>query len=282
MAIQTPLLLLDNVFDVVALYPGGVLSAITEVAGREAIRVGDYRRERTWWQPTSDGGGGDTWVRVQLTAAHAVDSIALDRGHNLAGKTVYLEGSADGVTWSISQPLNVPASGVIGGTPAAPAMAQTEEGVAWTLTPSLAARAWWRLRIPYTAAFVPQVTGIIAGLRTQLLGFSDVYDEDAGGRKQNVQESTAGYRATDTAYTWRTLELGFRLIGASEYDTTMRTVFRELLFAKNQPALVFMDYGTYPERGWLYQYDGTNWAMAKQRVHRNGRIQLREVAPRLG
>jgi hypothetical protein len=277
---QTPLLLVDNVFDTIGLYPGATIDAITESAGHEAFRVADYRRDRSYWQPSSDGAGNPTWVRTHLTAARGVDFVALDRGHNLAGKSVFLEGSADGVTWSISQQLDVPASGVVGGNPAAPAMAQTEEGVAWTLTASLAARAWWRLRIPYTAAFVPIVTGVMAGLKTQLLGYSDVFDDDAGGRTQSNVTSTAGYRASETTYNWRTVELALRLIGATEYDTTMRTL-RALLFAKNQPAMVLMDYGTYPERGWLYQYDGTDWGMAKQRVFRSGRIRMRELGARL-
>lgn len=277
---QTPLLFVDNVFDTVQLYAGATIDAVSESAGREAFRVADARRDRSSWQAANDGAGNPTWVRSHLTAVRGVDYIALDRGHNLAGKSVFLEGSADGATWSISQQIDVPAAGVVGGNPAAPTMAQTEEGVAWTLTASLAARAWWRLRIPYTAAFVPIVTGVMAGLRTQLLGFSDVFDEDAGNRTESTESSTAGYRASETTYSWRTVELALRLIGATEYDGTMRTL-RALLFAKNQPAMVFMDYGTYPERGWLYQYDGTDWAMAKQRVFRSGRIRMRELGARL-
>lgn len=281
MAPQTPLLFVDNVFDAVKLNPGATIDAVSEIAGHEAFRVADYRRDRSYWQAASDGGGSSTWVRVHLLATHGVDFLALDRGHNLAGKSVFLEGSADGATWSISQQVDVPAASTVGGTPAVPAMAQTEEGVAWTLIASpLAARAWWRLRIPYTSTFVPIVTGIMAGLKTQLLGFSDVFDEDAGGRTESNQLSTAGYRARETTYSWRTVELALRLVGATEYDATMR-VLRDTLFAKAQPAMVFMDYGTYPERGWLYEYDGTNWAMAKQRVYRTGGITMRELGARL-
>lgn len=282
MAPQTPLLLVDNKFDAIGCYPSAIVDASAEGVGHEAFRVADYRRERTSWQPPTDGGGSDTWVRTHLAAASGVDSIWLDRGHNLAGKSVFLEGSTDGSSWTISQQLNVPASGVVGGTPVAPAMAATEEGAAWTLTASaLAARAWWRFRIPYTSTFVPVVPGIIAGLKTQLLGFSRVFDEDAGERTQVSQQSTAGYRATDTTYAWRTVQLSLGQIGAAEYDSTMRAL-RVLLFEKNQPAAVWMDYGTYPERGWLYQYDGTRWGMPKTRVLRDGQIALREVGQRLG
>jgi hypothetical protein len=280
MAPQTPLLLIDNVFDTVGLYPGGTVDAISEVAGREAFRVADYRRDRTYWQPTSDGGGSDTWVRTQLLTAHAIDSILLDRGHNLTGKTVFLEGGPDGASWPTSISLTVPGATTIGGTPAAPTMAQTEEGTAWTLFATTTARLWWRLRVPYAAGFIPIVTGIIAGARTQLLGYSTTYDEDAGGRTQSTQMSSSGYLASDTTYSWRTAQLGLSYIGSTEYDGTIRTL-RNLLFARNQPTMLFMDYGTYPERGWLYQYDGTTWGMPKTRVYRSGPIPLRECGPRL-
>lgn len=276
---QTPLLLLDNVFDTIALYPGGVVDAVSSAANRDPFRVADYRRDRTWWQPASDGGGADTWVRVQLLTAQAIDYVVLDRGHNLAGKTVYLEGGADGVTWPTSIQLTVPS--VVGGTPAAPAMVQTEEGAAWTLlAAATTARLWWRLRVPYSAGFVPIVTGVMAGVRNQLLGYSSTYDEDAGGRTTSSQQSTAGYRSSDPTYAWRTAELQLALIGATEYDSTVRTL-RDRLFAKNQPVMLFLDYATHPERGWLFQYDGASWGMAKSRVYRGGRITLREVGQRL-
>lgn len=276
-----PLVLYDNVFDATVLKAGATLSASAEMAGREVFRIADYRRERSWWQPTTDGGGADHWVRVQLPTAQAVDFLALDRGHNLYGKTLTLEGGPDGATWNVSRTVTVPASGAVGGTPAAAAMAATEEGVAWTLFPALASRLWWRLRIPYTAAFIPVITGLIVGSRFQFANYSTVYDEDQGERTLTTETSRAGYRATDTTYAWRTLDLGLALIGAAEYDTNIRAL-RTALFAKNAPAMVFMDYATYPERGWLYQLDGTTWGMAKQRVYREGRVRLRECGHLLG
>jgi hypothetical protein len=42
-----------------------------------------------------------------------------------------------------------------------------------------------------------------------------------------------------------------------------------------------MDYGTHPERAWMYTYDGTSWGMPKSRVYRSGRLVGREHMPRL-
>jgi hypothetical protein len=154
---QTPLLLVDNLFDAVGCYPGATLDASSEVIGREAFRAVDYERDRSQWEPASDGGGSDLWIRVHLTVTRAVDYAFLDRGHNLAGKTIYLEGSDDGASWPTSVALTVPSA--IGGTPASPAMTGTEEGAAWTIVPATTARAWWRFRFPYASGFVPHVTG---------------------------------------------------------------------------------------------------------------------------
>lgn len=280
MAPQTPLLLVDNLFDLVGCYPGAALDAFSEVIGREAFHAVDYERDRSQWEPQTDGGGSDLWIRVHLTVARAVDYAFIDRGHNLAGKTIYIEGSDDGVSWPDSVALNVPATGVVGGTPASPAMTGTEEGAAWTIVPATTARAWWRFRFPYSAGFIPRVTGVMAGTRTQLAGYSRVFDEDSGERTQVSQQSSAGWRATDTTHAWRKVEISLGVIAPGEYDTTIR-MLRGLLFEKNQPWVNVLDYGTYPERAWMFQWDGTQWGFPKTRVHRDGRITGREYGPRL-
>jgi hypothetical protein len=273
-----PLLLVDNVFDAINLYPGAVVDATSEAEGHEAFRVGDYRRDRTWWQAVNDGGGVDHRVRVHLPFDVSVDSVFFDRGHNLAGKTVYLEGSLDGGSWPLSIALNVPSA--VGGSTTVPNMCRTEEGAAWSLFDPTASRLWWSLRVPHATGFVPVITGIILGLRTQLVNFGKTFDEDAGGRTQPSQQSTAGYRASDRTYSWRTVTLDLDLIGATEYDGTMRTL-RARLFDLNQPWVCVMDSGTHPERAWMYTLDGTTWGMPKSHVYRAGRIVGREHMPRL-
>lgn len=277
----TPLLLYDNVFDTMALYQAGTLDALSATTGREAFRVADYRRERSSWLPADDGAPNGNWVRVDLGAGvtRGVDYLVLDRGHNLWGQTVTLEGGPDGATWDVSHALTIPASGTVGGDPTAGASV-TEEGAVWTLFPALAARRWWRLRVNYVAAFIPVVTGVMAGLRTQLLGYSTIFDEDAGERTEVAETSKTGYRATDTTYSWRTAQLGLAMIGAAEYDSTIRDL-RRILFAKNQPTMLFLDYVSYPARGWLFRVDGARWNMAKQRATRAGQIPLREVGASL-
>lgn len=276
---QTPLLLVDNVFDTYNLYPSAAVAATTETVGKEAFRVADYRRDRTWWQPTNDGGGSATqvWVDLGVGVTHGIDYIYIDRGHNLWGKGLhFIGGTAVGVR-SVEYATTVPALGTVGGDPTWPSLAVTEEGALYSIkaAPTVAHRAW-TFEVDYVAAFMPLVTGVMMGLKTQLLGYSNVFDEDAGERSDAAETSRAGYRGSSMTYSWRTCELGLGMIGATEYDGTIRTL-RRLLFERSQPAVVAMDWGTRPERAWMFQYDGSAWGMPKTRVYRGGRIRLREL-----
>lgn len=280
----TPLLLYDNHLDSVALYPQATIDASEEPAGFEAYRVADYRRERTYWRPDTDGGGNDHYIRVNHGAtvgAKAVDYLVIDRDSTIEDMTVHLEGSADGAAWDVTQAINIPAGNVVGGSPVWPNLARTEEGVAWGyIAVPLDARQWWRLRIPGSAGFRPIVTGLMFGLRTQLLGYSTVFDEDAGERTESSEISTAGYRGSARSYAWRTCELGLQTIGSTEYDNTIRAV-REAIFVRQAPWMLFMDHASKPERGWLFEYDGAQWGFPKSRVHRAGRIRGRELGARI-
>jgi hypothetical protein len=215
---------------------------------------------------------------VNLPVAVAPDFLFLDRGHNLAGQTIALAGGDDGATWPHSVTCTVPSA--VGGSLTPPSMCQTEEGAAYALFNALPAHAWWEFRVAQASGLIPIVTGLLVGARTQLLGYSKTFDEDAGGRSQPSTQSTAGYRANDRTYSWRTVALDLDFIGATEYDNTIRTL-RSRLFDLNQPWVCAMDYGTHPERAWMYTLDGTSWGMPKSHVYRGGRITGREHMPRL-
>lgn len=277
MAPQPPLLLVDNLFDTITQYPLGTLTTSSERVGHEAFRVADYRRERTSWQAATVA--ANHWVQVDLGAgvARACDSLFIDRGHNLWGTgNVALQYSDTGSAWTNVAVLPVPVLGTLGGDPNV-GFSVTEEGALYVLT-AAGAHRWWRILV--VPSLAPVIPGLILGMRTQLINYSTTFDEDAGERTENTTTSTAGYRAADTTYSWRTSEVGLALIGATEYDNTIRAL-REKVFARNQPYVLCMDYGTRPERAWMYQLDGRSWGMAKKRVYREGRLRGREVGASL-
>lgn len=276
MAPQPPLLLYDNVFDTVQLYPAGVVTATSQRTGHEGYRVASYRRERQSWQTQTIAAAHYVTVDLGVGVTRACDSLFIDRGHNLWGASVQLMWSDDGAAFTAIAALAVPAVGTLGGVPTA-GLSVTEEGALWTLFTATAAHRWWRFRV--NTSMAPVVTGLIAGMRAQL-DYSTIFDEDAGERTDVSVTSIAGYRGADTTYSWRTLELGLTYLDGATYDAKIR-LLRDTLFKRNQPFFGCLDYGTRPERGWLYQYEGKTWAMPKRRVYRAGTIRARELGASL-
>ena len=280
MATQTPLLLLDNLFDCIIQYPNAVLSASSEAVGREARYVADYRRERTWWQPTASAANHYVAVDLGVGVTGNVDSLWLDRGHNLAGQTVAVQYSDDGSAWTTLVSRAVPAAAAaVGGDPLT-IFCLTEEGACYTLFAAAGiAHRYWRLLI--AAAGLWQVPGIILGSRVQLLSYSHEYDDDGGMRKVRTEESDAGYVATGNVYTYRKATIDLSVIGDSQYDGQMRQI-RQLMFSFACPAMVCLNFGVRPERAWLFAFDGTAWSFAKKAAYRAGKIPLREVGAVVG
>lgn len=274
---RPPLLLVDNLLDTVQLYPNAALTASSERTGHEAFRVADYRRERTSWQTATTAANHYLQVDLGAGMTRSADFLFLDRGHNLWGKTLQIRYGAAGVT--LFKSLTVPALGTLGGDPTV-GMSVTEEGACYALfdAPAAAQQVW---RVVVVESVAPTVTGLLLGARAQLLRFSTTFDEDARERTQASSTSPAGYRATDTTYSWRTCEIGLSLIGAENYDGQVRAL-STLLFDRNQPCVIAMDHGTRPERAWMFQLDATTWKMPKTRVYRSGRMLFREIGPSIG
>lgn len=277
---QPPVILVDNVADRINLYLQATLRADAGfVVGREPQYAADYRRERTFFQTPSV-------LNPQLIAdlgvgnSDAVDTVWIDRGHNLWGRTLHCDGSPDGHIVTSNDPLLfslvVPAQGTVGGDPTT-GWCVTEEGALYTFVTNTLARRSWRVYDTGTFAWI--LTGIIMGKRVQLsspAGWSSIRDEDAGGRTERTTESDAAYQAVERVYAYRTLQLSLDLIGAAEYDASIRSL-RSTLFERNQPAFIVMNYGDKPERGWLMQYQGKNWSSPMNRAHRKWTGTFREV-----
>jgi hypothetical protein len=81
-----PLLLVDNVFDTIGLYPGAVIDATSEAVGHEAFRAADYRRDRTYWQAATDGGGTHR-MRVHAASGGVAVDFGLSRSRAQSRRT---------------------------------------------------------------------------------------------------------------------------------------------------------------------------------------------------
>lgn len=281
MAPQPPLILVDNVFDRINLYPSAVLSSSGDMAGREVQFVADYRRERTYWQAATAATNRYVQSEIGEGNTRAVDSCWIDRLTTVAlgglwGLTVVIEAGDDGAAWPDSVSRAVPASGTIGGDPET-TWCVTEEGAIYTLFTAFSARRYFRVRVSTSAQ--PVIAGVILGKRFQLLNYSSVRDEDAGERSNRVEKSLVpGYDGRDRTYARRTVLLKLSTIGATEYDSTIRSL-RRTFFEVDEPAVVIQNYGSNPERAWLYQYEGERWSSPTSRVLRDLALPLSEVGP---
>jgi hypothetical protein len=273
---QPPLILVDNFFDRINLYPTALLTWSTAIVGREGNYVADYRRERTYFQAAAAAANQGVVTNLLPGGASIPDMCWIDRGHNLWGTNLQVAGGADGVTWTQTMTRLVPALGTIGGDPTT-SWCVTEEGALYTLLPVFVAAQYWLVRV--TDNMAPLIPGIILGKRHQMLNYSSVRDEDAGERSNRVEKSLVpGYEGRDRTYARRTINLRLSTIGAAEYDTSIRAL-RRLLFEIDQPALVIQNYGDKPERAWLYQYEGERWSSPTTRVLRDLGLPMSELGP---
>lgn len=278
-----PVLLIDNIFDRINLYPYATLFASPSVTGTDVRYVADYRRERDYWQATDSSTPQYIGVDLGPNTVAPVDALWFDRAHNLWAQTLSVIGSDDqaGTVNVVQATLTVPVLGVVGGDPTSsyPAtMSVSEEGTLYSLFDALAARRCWRIQTPIGIA--PLITGVILGSRLQLASFATSLDEDAAGRKVNTRDSDAGWRASDRSYSYGTLQIPLEVIGAAEYDSQIRRA-RALLFDRNQPAAICMNYGRHPERMLLYQMDQSTWSAGTNKVYRKTTMQFRELGPRI-
>jgi hypothetical protein len=279
MASQPPFLLADNVFDRINLYPLALLTWNTAITGQEGNYVADYRRERTLFQTAAAAVNQGIVTNLGVGGNVLADTCWIDRGHNLWGKNLQVGAGADGVTWTETVTRLVPALGTVGGDPTA-AWCVTEEGALYTILPGGTfniARQYWLVRV--TDNWAPLFTGIILGKRMQMLNYSSVLDEDEGERDERQENSLIkGYYGRERVYTGRKLRLQLATIGITEYDTLIRSM-RRLLFERDQPFFTVMNYGTKPERGWLYQYQGTTFSAPAERVYRRHSFVAQELGP---
>lgn len=157
----SPLILVDNLYSV-GQYPDHVVSANAEAAGHEAFRLGNGRRSLLdYATPTT--ANTIAWWKVRCDRVRAANCVVLDRGHNLAGRSVLLQVSQDDfTTFETIATVTLPAATAPGAIDD-PSGVRTEEG-AWILRYPLRAGADWRLYVPAVVDFIPQVVGLYLGL----------------------------------------------------------------------------------------------------------------------
>lgn len=211
-----PWILTDNLWSR-SLYPSHVISANEAASDRPARFVGNGRRSASnYWTPTT--ANNDAWNKVTCNRLRAADSIVIDRGHNLAGKTVALQCSNDDFTttetvFSITMPsasMNNHLDNYYG--------VRTEEG-AWCKRFSERYAKYWRLYVTAGGSgYLPRVVGLFVGKSWSPPVFDYPWAEDDAELGGEVSESDAGWEGMSAPWNRREGTLNVRLNGELDYD----------------------------------------------------------------
>lgn len=271
---QPPVFLVDNVFNRIRQYPGATLSSSGDAPGTDVRYLTRFCRGKQFWQSSTTDIQRQVSSDLGAGTTRAVDSLWIDRGHNLWGKTIRVVGDdgSGGSAWLLD--LTVPATPTVdrwgrytnGGDPTTTVMCVTEEGALYSLFTLQAARR--RFLITILESSQPLIPGIILGQRIQLPNFSARMDEDAGAiTGERTEMSDTGRVATSRAYPHRELQVVYKRLGVTAYDTTAREL-RESVWARRCPVVILPNYGRYPAKGWLYRCTTPRWSAGTEGLSR--------------
>lgn len=227
---ETPVFCTDNLFDDL-LYTSHTVTANEE--GTEAWHVANNRRSPSdYWTPTT--ANNDAWVEVACDRVRSADFVAIDRGHNLAGKTVALQVSDDDFTTTESVfSITFPSSYGHGSLLSATNGARTEEG-AWVKSFDLRAAKYWRLHITAAASFTPKVVGLWVGKMWDPGEYVDrPWDEDGSVGAFEAAGNDLGWSAYTTQAAPRQGQVSLRLSNFYADDASRRFLD---LYRRGRPA----------------------------------------------
>lgn len=278
---RPPVILAENHFDTTVLHPGAVLTAEGgEAAGAEAFRVADNLRDMTCW--TSGAPNARAALTVDCGAPAAASALVLDRGHNLAGHTVALRASADGVTYHDVVRCVVPAAA--GGLPWDAAGCVTKEGAWWRRFAEVSWR-FWQLEVPAMGAgLAPLVTGLYVGAAYEFPEFLEApaaYDYRTRVVHRKTELSLGGVRVKTRGINFGVIDLRLDVEGEdyAGFDAQVRR-----LLELGHPWWFCLDEGDELQAGLcrLFQTPGdVDYDPQANPVHREIALELETVIPPL-
>jgi len=188
-----------------------------EPAGFEAFHVADGRRAANdgWTATTSNAQHTLTVTCDRLRGATA---CILDRGHNLAGVSVFLETSMDNASWQTVVSPTIPTASLT--APFSNVNGVTTEEAAWGIVFPAVGGLYWRLRIPALGVgILPVVVGLWVGMAYQPpSGFLIPWSEDQDTLVGQETVSEWGWRGRGPVVAMNSGALNMKLLTDDEYD----------------------------------------------------------------
>lgn len=238
-----PLLLADDLGNP-ALYPKVVVTDQSGTSGPTGFEVWRaFRGSRSafsYWAPGVTN--TEAWLQIQCDQVRGANCIALDRGHNLGGFPVKLQGSQDAATWATILSVTIPT--VLGGLLTSGMGVRTEEG-AWLMTfpttaPALA-YTYWRFDIPAMGVGLqPNIPGLKLGMSYQPLALYRPYSEHSSQFSAQEVVTPFGWRGRGQKAVLQTTTLSLRAdVDDCEYLRARYTI--EEVFGSGRPMWVVQD-----------------------------------------
>jgi len=274
-----PVVLVENFYSVIQ-FPGHTPSADEEALGFEAWHVADGRRSLSdYWTSTTTN--HQRSLKVTCDRVRAANTLALDRGHNLAGVALSVIGSNDNFTtyravWQGTVPTAITSPGDLDNTNGV----VTEEGAFLVRFPT-DAYTYWSLEIPALGAgILPQVVGAWLGLAWQPDFLGNDWGEDQCELVCQEQSSDLGWVGRTYPQPRRNGSLVFQLTDYWSYELARYHVQGHFL-ARGRPMWIVMD-RSQAERAVLAEFmPGTNGLRYRRGWgFRSGDIGWREHEPR--
>ena len=213
----------ENVFSV-RQFPTHVLTADQEDTGREAFRAADGRRSKLdFWAPTTANVAHQIAVDSTVAGGISVEYFALDRGHNLNGKTMTLEKSTDGAVWTTVKTVTIPATP--GGQIADTNGCHTDEGAFIVSFAASTAERHLRLNVAAMGAgLTPRIVGLWSGTRWAPGNiFLPLTDEDDILIAQRAQ-TTKGWSGSSIHVRKRVGDLIFKLPSVADFTDAAKHI----------------------------------------------------------
>jgi hypothetical protein len=227
------LILSDNQFENVALHPSSVVANLSadDVAGHEAFHVADNLRDMTSWTPAGTNSARSLYVDVGSGLTVTMNTVILDRGHNLAGQTISV-GGYTGPTLATPVTVNsytIPSSP--GGLPTDTNGCLAADGSWVKEFTSITARVFAITTPAMGAGVAPVITGLYAGMSYRFpeylnSPFADDYDTNV--EVQTTKLSRGGLRVLTRKINFRRFALSIDL-DVSDYaafDVQVRPLIR--------------------------------------------------------
>ncbi len=273
-----PLCLVENLLDRIVQFPLHVVEVDeTEADGHEIDLVADGRRSPFDFYTATTANHLRT-VKITCDTARAVNTMFLDRGHNLGGVAGFkLDWSTDGTSWTNVWNITIPTT--VGTDLTATNGCTTSEGAWGKVWTPAAATVYHRITFPALGAGIkPVVVGLWLGTAYEPTYFFNPWAEDRSSLLVQEDVSTRGWKGRGPAVDARVGDFGIQADTDALYTTARYHL--KTLYGAGHPMWICFDRSQADRSFLAVRPAGGVYDFPKLGVSRTARIPYEEWEPK--